>query len=134
MAKLHSWTLNAPIDAMTLFRIHTVGDFPFVEAFLPESINQLTLCFSGNLDHSDYALTFTLTPTQTKVEPLAPTLLIGEYLAEDEEMSEIQIMVPIDPASKTMKGSEFDGKKKIQDFVVTRYDLGQNWVNIATED
>ena len=43
-------------------------------------------------------------------------------------------MVPIDPASKTMKGSEFDGKKKIQDFVVTRYDLGYNWVNIATED
>ena len=38
-ASLHSLTLNAPIDAMTLFRTHTVGDFPFVEAYLSDCVD-----------------------------------------------------------------------------------------------
>lgn len=47
------------------------------------------------------------------METPTKAIFTGEYLAEDEETSEIKITVSLDPSKKDIKGSEFSGKKKI---------------------
>ena len=87
------------------------------------------LCFSGNILLQDFAINFSLVSAgaENKV-----TKIEGQYLAQDNQTSEISMSVPVDPQSE-ISCTESRGGRPRAHYKVTKLNAQAKWVPMLSD-